>query len=138
MAEMTRDEYYKLGKELFGEDMSKWEFVCPSCGNIQSAASVREQMKKGIPSLRFGMFEEGDMINPAEACYAENCNWAANGLFSGPLLITMDPTKEINAARGDNCTYAFAFKGQKIPDPDRRLGVQKKPEKPKCAQPDLL
>lgn len=34
---MTKDEWLAEGERLFGKDNKKWKFVCPLCGNIQSA-----------------------------------------------------------------------------------------------------
>jgi hypothetical protein len=31
---MTKDEWVKLGTQLYGPNMMDWKFICPACGNI--------------------------------------------------------------------------------------------------------
>jgi len=55
MVELTKEEWLKKGKELYGEDMNTWKFKCSNCGRIQSANSIREQIKRGEASQRWGI-----------------------------------------------------------------------------------
>lgn len=34
---ISYEEWLAKGKSLFGDDMKKWRWICPACGNIQSA-----------------------------------------------------------------------------------------------------
>lgn len=36
MKELTLNEWRERGKKLYGPDVTKWKFRCPSCGNIQT------------------------------------------------------------------------------------------------------
>lgn len=137
MVEMSKEEWLALGEKLFGKDKNKWQFICPSCARVQSPDSIRADMLKGIRSLRFGILETGDIISAHQACYAKECNWLANGLFCGPVFIVLDATKKFDRKRMKNCTYAFAFKGQDMPE-DVQLGVQKKAKQAEQLQPALL
>lgn len=42
MIKMTRDQWLKQGKELFGDDVKMWQFVCPVCNTHQSAHGFME------------------------------------------------------------------------------------------------
>ena len=113
---VTRDyvqdlaEYTKEGKERFGSSAELWRWLCPSCDREQSVRSIRFQMEiLKQPSQRFGILKKGDNIQPEAACYAPNCNWSANGLFSGPITVVLDPSKTYDPARRINCSFAFAY-----------------------------
>ena len=70
--EITRDEWLYEGRKLFGDDVNKWKFVCPKCGNIFSAKEF---------------VDAGATVNDAYSCcigrYVKDkgCNWSAFGLF---------------------------------------------------------
>lgn len=90
-------EYEAKGRELFGPDPHSWQFVCPACGN---AASV-DMARKRWPELK------GCGWRPWSECIGRytnrgGCNWAAYGLFCGPLKIRRDDNE---------ITYAFDFVG---------------------------
>lgn len=140
MLEMTKEEYLALGQKLFGNDKSEWGFVCPSCRNVQSANSIREQMKRGVKSLRYGLLEEGDKISPREACYAEDCNWVANGLFCGPVFLRRDPMSKEDRAESSQwkSLYIFSFKGQDVPDAEHQLGIHKRNKKSEYVKNELF
>lgn len=38
---MTREEWAAKGRELFGDDIRQWRFICPSCGHIASVIDYR-------------------------------------------------------------------------------------------------
>jgi hypothetical protein len=83
---LTREEWEAKGRELFGEDQSKWRFVCPACGREASMASTRDDHVDALPRLR----ERNYRIE--QECIGRHlpgvgCNWAAYGLFRGPLFV---------------------------------------------------
>jgi hypothetical protein len=86
------DEWMKLGKELYGDDVKLWEFTCPSCKLVNSIAL---NLEHGIKS---------------EFAYSEcigrhtkklGCDWAAYGLFNGP--------RELLQSDGTHRAYVFYF-----------------------------
>jgi hypothetical protein len=109
MSIFSFQEWNAKGKELYGEDNKKWEFRCPSCKKIQSFESLKEQMKKGIASQRYGILKSGDNVNIECSCYQPDCNWVANGLFCSGFLIIVDITKPFCKRLLENCTYVFPF-----------------------------
>jgi len=109
MVELSKEEWLEKGRELYGKDMEDWKFKCPNCGRIQSASSIREQMKKGEKSQRWGMLKKGDDFDPATSCFSPSCNWVSHGLFSTGILVIYDSSKPHDASLKKNCTYVFPF-----------------------------
>lgn len=109
MSIFSFQEWNAKGKELYGEDTLKWEFRCPSCKKVHSFESLKEQIKKGIPSQRFGILKHGDTVHIEDACYQPDCNWVANGLFCSGFLVVIDATKPFCIRLLENCTYVFPF-----------------------------
>ena len=100
---MTKEEWLEKGKQLFGDDLFSWKFVCPNCGHIQSVEDFRQYKEQGAnPNTAFqcciGRFMErkvgelGDGKSP--------CNYAAYGLIRLAPIIVVD---------GEEETQAFAF-----------------------------
>jgi hypothetical protein len=109
MATFTLEDWNKKGKELYGEDTTKWEFRCPNCKKIQSYHTLKEQMRQGIASQRYGILKKGDNVNIEQACYSPECNWVANGLFCSGFLIVIEKDKPFIPNLLENCTYVFPF-----------------------------
>ena len=74
---VSKKEWLDRGIVLFGPDMDGWCFVCPSCGNVQSVASIlavapelaRDDVKSWIYCDCQGRHVEG------------GCNWTLGGLL---------------------------------------------------------
>lgn len=114
--ELSQKDFEERAKKLYGENPQDWKFKCtgyknegkgPKCGNIQTAASIIEQHKKGIKSLRHGQLKKGDALRPDCECYAPDCNWVAYGLFNSNILVIIDPTKPHNTNQMENCCWIF-------------------------------
>jgi len=72
---MFYDDWIKELTERFGPDVRDWKFVCPNCGNIQSA---RDFIANNIPE---------PMDKVAFSCIGRyvggvGCNWSLGGLFN--------------------------------------------------------
>lgn len=84
-AAMTRAEWLAEGERRFGEHKIAWRFRCPACHNVMSVerASVTDPDVKGK-----GWHVENECIGR----YTErvDCDWAAYGLFRGPVLVTCE------------------------------------------------
>lgn len=86
-------EWTAKGRELFGDDKENWLFVCPACGNVEGIVTARRDHQD----------VKGKGWSPAEECIGRyttkvNCDWAAYGLFRGPLIvIAEDDGREIPA-----------------------------------------
>jgi len=109
MRQISRDEFFKQAKELYGEDSLTWEFKCSHCGNVQSGNSIIKQMKEGIASQRHGLLKRGDPLNPQSECYSSTCNWVAYGLIRSGILLIHDPSKPHNIDSYENCASIFPF-----------------------------
>ena len=102
MPKITSEQWETLGRKLYGENKHDWQFQCPMCGNVQSVAIARKKW----PEL------EGVGWQPWSECVgrylegAAGCDWAAYGLFRGPIVIEHpDATKGIAAFDFDRRTY---------------------------------
>lgn len=90
---MTKDEWMKKGRELFGEDMMHWEFVCPSCGHVQKPEDFRPYKERGA-TPNSALIEcigryDGHMhvhIGSGES----PCNYASYGLFNFNPVTVID------------------------------------------------
>ncbi|MEF3313299.1 hypothetical protein PV433_30895 [Paenibacillus sp. GYB004] len=93
MVRQTLKEWQAEAAERFGQSARHWKFVCPSCGNVQSAFDFIGLVKGG-----------GDEVvsQAANSAYQEcigrvdetssGCNWAAYGflgtLGKGRIVVT--------------------------------------------------
>lgn len=111
MATMTKKEWEDKGAELFGPDKKKWKFKCPSCGRVQSYESIKREMEEGAfnPRRMFPVKDGKQQPNVYSECTSPECNWVAYGLFSGPVTVILDPEKDYNEAKKENCVMTFEF-----------------------------
>jgi len=85
--EISKEDFYKQGEELFGKDFKNWAFCCSSCGFKQSQASIVEIMRKdGFHlSKRYGKITLANIqeLKPRieSECLAPECDYAAYGLI---------------------------------------------------------
>lgn len=104
---MTKAEWLEKGKKLFGEDMGKWRFVCPGCGNVQTIEDFRPHKDKGATpeSVRqecIGRYTGG------RSWFFDNkgqpCDYAGYGLINiCPIMVVDD--------KGEHWCFAFDESG---------------------------
>ena len=88
------EEWEVQGRALFGEDKFEWEFVCPSCGNIQRPRDFLPYKDRGAtPETAFqvciGRFD-GHM-NAHMGSGESPCNYTSFGLLNiNPVEVTKD------------------------------------------------
>ena len=96
--EMSFDEWEEKGKQLFGDDPTKWRFQCPNCGHVQTMRDFIDLHDLGIyqgksPETAYfsciGRFDTriprrkiGTLGDPKEYC-----NYTLGGLL--PLVKTV-------------------------------------------------
>lgn len=103
---MTKEEWHAKGKDLFGDDLFKWRFVCPGCGHVQSIEDFRRHKDAGATpeSARcecIGRYTAGkSWANDNPRKTGGPCDYAGYG------LLNICPIKVIG---GDKTTYSFAF-----------------------------
>jgi hypothetical protein len=78
---MTYEEWYAKGENLFGPDIMRWRFVCPSCGHV---ASVQEWKNAGAPegAVAFGCI--GRYLPERSEAFGGDggpCNYTGGGLI---------------------------------------------------------
>ena len=100
LTRMTKAEWLVKGKELFGEDMLKWRFVCPGCGCTQSIEDFRPFKEQGAtPDSAtckcLGRYAGGSSWMNDKRKPGVRCDYTAYGLLNiAPLTVT-DGGKEI-------------------------------------------
>ena len=91
---MTREEWINDGKQLFGDDMLKWKFVCPSCSHIQTPEDFRQYKDKGATpdTAYFNCIGRYDGHEDVDMCSGKSpCNYTGGGLFGlNPVEVTHD------------------------------------------------
>jgi len=99
---LTEKEWRALGVKLFGEDISKWKFICPSCGHIQASSDFKQYEDKGA--------------TPSDACFncigrfsgkggeiggnggtVQHCNYTTGGFFNLSPMTIKAGDKELSA-----------------------------------------
>lgn len=100
MKKYTLKEWREKGTELFGTDITKWQFKCPACGNI---ASVQDFINLGQSDVDACNHSYNECIGRyTGAGYPKDgstpCNWAAYGLLGTMgkgITITLEDDKNI-------------------------------------------
>jgi hypothetical protein len=86
--DITYEQWAAKAVELFGPDVEAWRFRCPNCGNELSLAEAKQL----YPELA------GKGWRVEQECIGRytrkvNCDWAAYGLFSGPVFVAHNGKK---------------------------------------------
>lgn len=100
-AAMTHEEWQAEGKRIFGDDMSKWRFVCPVCAH---EASVKDWEDAGAPRGAFAFSCVGRYLG-AESFAGKGegpCNYAGGGLFQ------LNPVEVVDEFGLSMKVFAFA------------------------------
>jgi len=77
MKRLTRQEWFDLGRQKFGDDLMKWIFVCPICGTEQKGNDL---IKAGVQDdyiERYLGFSCIGRFNKSQI----GCDWTLGGLF---------------------------------------------------------
>lgn len=99
MIKMTKLEWVKRGIELFGIDVRKWKFVCPSCGNIQTIEDFRKYKEQGATAedVRFNCI--GRFTGSQNKAFGQKgvtkspCDYSSGGVFDiNPLVVVNEDT----------------------------------------------
>lgn len=109
MKKITMDEWLAEGKRLYGENMLNWRFVCPSCGNIQTAEDFRPYKDRGATpdSARFNCIGRYDgHIDVPIGSKPGPCNYTTGGLFN------ISPVKVIGNDGKEYSSFEFADNAQ--------------------------
>ncbi len=100
---LTKEQWMKRGTDLFGEDMMKWKFVCPACGNVAAVGDYfpyKDQGAKPDSATHkcIGRFNgHGDVVMGS----SKPCNYTGYGLVDICPVRVLDEGKEVRS-------FAFA------------------------------
>ena len=82
---MTLAEWQEKGILLFGEDVNYWQFICPSCGHIQTRAEwLSLGMQETMIDTRLGFSCIGRWLDPldrvefGERSKGKGCNYVGD------------------------------------------------------------
>lgn len=107
----TKAEWEAEGKELFGEDMLQWEFVCPSCKNVQKPEDFRKYKDRGATpnTAMFNCIGRYDGHGDNDMCAGKQpCNYTSGGLLMiNPVCVIDEEGKK---------HYIFDFNREKNND----------------------
>ena len=107
------EDWFALGEELFGPDPADWRFECPSCHDTASGRDFREALdehpryrKDRSPVQASDLLGQecigrtlGALLRSPNPYTGRGCDWAAYGLFSGP----------VHVVQGDRRVPTFRF-----------------------------
>jgi len=88
---MTYEEWQAEGTRRFGEDRSKWKFICPSCGYVASVQDWKDaNASEGAVAFScIGRFLDSDKEMGTKD--GGPCNYAGGGLFAlNPIKIVQE------------------------------------------------
>jgi len=80
MVEIKLNDWLAEGKKRFGEDIKKWQFVCPACKTVQTPQDLLDAGVGGDDVDRYiafsciGRFTEGKKGT-------KGCDWTLGGFF---------------------------------------------------------
>lgn len=76
METITHENWMKKAEQLFGKDVRKWEFICPSCGTVQTP---QELLDTGMTKKSAGAYIGFSCIGRFND--KRGCNWTLGGLL---------------------------------------------------------
>ena len=94
--QMTTDELSAEMQRRFGTDSLQWAFICPQCKDIATlgdffdagvnpAVFGQECIGRSLGALSKEFARPGDDESKLPKYEGRGCNWAAYGLFRGPV-----------------------------------------------------
>ena len=89
---LTHKEWSIEGRRLFGDDIMKWKFKCPSCGRVISIQEYKDAKtpEGAIAFSCIGRYD-GHMNIDAFGHEGKGCNYAGCGLIRiNPVKIESD------------------------------------------------
>lgn len=89
---MTKEEWEKKGKELFGEDQLNWKFVCPVCETVISIEDYKNNNARAgaIAYSCIGRYlkKNQSAFGGKKLIKGQPCDYTTGGLFNiSPLEI---------------------------------------------------
>jgi len=104
----TQQELHDELVARFGEDPKRWAFICPSCGDVATAADFRAALDEAGRSDEHASGHLGQVCigriagallreQPKGGYKGRGCDWCAFGLFRGPEFVVMPDGREVSS-----------------------------------------
>jgi hypothetical protein len=84
MKKMTRDEWLKLGKKYYGDDVEKWKVRCPMCGKVTELSEYKAAGAESPDCAFVECIGRYTGQGSPDKANGNGCNWAAYGFFGIP------------------------------------------------------
>lgn len=102
---MTVEEWNAEGIRRFGLNQFLWKFVCPMCGNVQSAHDFRAYKDRGATpnsanQVCIGRYEQG----PVYKAFGENRKTTPKPVRLCPLWLAPNTRRDRGASRRPRAT----------------------------------
>lgn len=103
MSTMTHAELVAAATERFGPNPLHWAFVCPHCRDVATPADFiphGDPGKAGQECIGRTLAATAERAQARQQSFDtgdRGCNWTAYGLIPGPVQITMEDGKTIDA-----------------------------------------
>ena len=95
----TQQGWLEQGRALFGDNVLEWEFVCPSCGQIQKPEDFLPFFKEESKAINIAYFNcIGRYNGRANHIFANEqpCNYTTGGLLNiSPVTVIPESGEEI-------------------------------------------
>lgn len=107
----THERFLSTLRERFGEHARNWAFACPNCGDVATGLDFRAALadhprtrRDGEPVIASDIMGQQCIGRTLGALTkgeytGRGCDWAAGGLFSGPIYVELPPTGEESEPR---------------------------------------
>lgn len=107
--ELSQEDLLSLLIERFGKNVYDWAFQCPSCKDVATGQDFKDALttspitrKDGTEVTASDLLGQqcigrtlGVLDGPAEEWQGRGCDWAAHGLFRGPVRVTLPDGGEV-------------------------------------------
>ena len=89
---MTEADWNALGQRLFGPEIKRWRFRCPTCNNVWSYEKADTFAEEQRAKLRGHWHVEQECVG--RYIDGAGCDWCAYGLFCGPFFVLREGGKK--------------------------------------------
>jgi hypothetical protein len=129
---MNAEEWRAKAVELFGRSGRNWRFKCPKCGGVQTPMDFVKRGETKEEAARLApqqcIKRKAALSRGSRDLKKDECDWAAFGLFRGPVIVTDDDGHDVPVfefAPLPKPCHHWDGDGREVPclDPDKMHGA---------------